>query len=471
MHREELEQLTKEELIDIILLQREQAKQLAELQATFVKLQADYEALKMKMDQRSKPPTNSKNSSQPPSRDQKGNTAKDKRKHRHGPPKGHEKHERQMVAQPDQVVDLRAKQCGHCQADLEGKTVKLVKVNQITELPEAKAEVIEVRQYETTCPDCGKVTLGKPPAGLEMDRTFGARLEATVVYYRQEQHMSYQRTQQALRNMHGVEISQGGIDQIMRRGGANAMRRAEPLQENVRQSAVIHSDETGSRVAGDNWWEWVFCTGKAIWHEIRFNRSEDVIRDFMQATKVDVWVSDCYGAQLKAPAKRRQLCLSHQIRNLQAVVDANPTLTWPRAMQVLFRYAIHLHHQRNQLSPDQFATQVARVEHHCDRLLQRSLSPPDAIRLKKRYLKHRDKLFVFLDRPDVEPTNNVAERALRPSVVHRKVIGCFRSEWGAKAFAALASIIDTAELSGVHAFDAIQSLFGPPSLPIPVGGE
>lgn len=471
MHREELELLTKEQLIDIILLQSEQAKQLAELQAAFAKLQADYEAMKLKMDQRTKPPTSSKNSSQPPSRDQKSNTAKDKRKHRHGPPKGHEKHERQFVAQPDKVVDLRAKQCYHCHANLDEKTGKLVKVNQITELPEAKAEVIEVRQYEAICPDCGEVILGRPPIGLEMDRTFGARLEATVVYYRQEQHMSYQRTQQALHNLHGVEISQGGIDNMMRRGGEHAIRKAEPIQESVRQSAVIHSDETGSRVAGDNWWEWVFCTGKAVWHEIRFNRSEDVIREFMQTSKVEVWVSDCYGAQLKAPSERRQLCLAHQIRNLQAVVDANPTLTWPRAMQILFRYAIHLHHQRDQLSPIQFAAQVARVERHCDRLLQRSLSPPDAKRLKNRYLKHRDKLFVFLDRTDVEPTNNVAERALRPSVVHRKVIGCFRSEWGAKAFAALASVIDTAELSGVQAFDAIQSLFGLPSLPIPTGGE
>jgi transposase len=78
---------------------------------------------------------------------------------------------------------------------------------------------------------------------------------------------------------------------------------------------------------------------------------------------------------------------------------------------------------------------------------------------------------VFLYRKDVEPTNNVAERALRPSVIHRKVMGCFRSEWGAKAFAALASVIDTAELSGIHPFAAFQALFGSPSLPIPAGGE
>ena len=90
---------------------------------------------------------------------------------------------------------------------------------------------------------------------------------------------------------------------------------------------------------------------------------------------------------------------------------------------------------------------------------------------KKRYRKHRDKLFVFLYRQDVEPTNNMAERALRPSVIHRTVMGCFRSEWGAKVFAALASVINTAEFSGIHPFAAIHALFGPPSMPILAEGE
>jgi transposase len=86
--------------------------------------------------------------------------------------------------------------------------------------------------------------------------------------------------------------------------------------------------------------------------------------------------------------------------------------------------------------------------------------------LQKRYLKHRQHLFVFLYRTDVSPTNNDSERALRHSVVHRKVTGGFRSQWGADAYAALASVIDTAALNGVNAFDAIQSLVGKPSLPL-----
>ena len=462
MAREDLEALTKEELIDLIL---KQAEQLA-------KLQADFEALKLKFEQnQKKPPTTSKNSSQPPSKDQKGNQPKGRRKGRHGPPQGHEKHERKLVAQADEVVNRVPQEGCHCHADLSGETGWLVKVNQITELPEAKAQVIEVRQHEVVCPECQQAQVQAPPCELEMQRTFGARLEATVGYYRQEQHMSYERTQKALLDLFGVEISQGGIDEIMKRAGKQAIQKAAALQVAVQQSAVIHCDETSSRVDGDNWWEWVFCSVNTVLHGIRFNRSVDVINEVMGQSQAEVWVSDCWGPQLKAPAHERQLCLAHQLRNLQAVVDEHPLLFWPQAMQALSRAAIHLHHQRTQFSPEHCSTEIARLERLCDWLLQRSLSPPKAQRLQRRYQKYRQALFVFLYRTDVEPTHNVAERALRPSVIHRKVTGGFRSDWGAKTYAALASVIDSAELSGTRAFDAIQSLFGPPALPIPAVGE
>jgi transposase len=139
--------------------------------------------------------------------------------------------------------------------------------------------------------------------------------------------------------------------------------------------------------------------------------------------------------------------------------------------RALFKYAVDLHHKRQNLSPEDFKLRVARVERICDRLLNRPNAPPEIGKLLRRYIKHRQSLFVFLHRTDVEPTNNVAEQALRPSVIHRKVTNGFRSGWGAEAYAAIASVIHTAERSGVHAFHAIQSLFGTPALPLQVGGE
>jgi transposase len=463
MSQEELEQLSKQELIELILLQ---SKQIAELMDAFKKLKADHEALIMKFEHNKKTPTNSGNSSQPPSKDQKKNKPKDTRKRHHGPPKGHEKHEREFVANPDKIIELHVSSCKKCQCKLEHEREELVRVNQTTELPEIRAQVIEVRQYEEVCPHCGEKQRAQEPEGLEMGRSFGARLEATVVYYRQEQHMSYQRTQQALWNLYGVEISQGGIDGIMQKAGEKAAQAVKWIENQIRQSKVIHCDETSSRVGGNNWWEWVFCSTQAVLHVTRFNRSKDVIDDVMKNHQAEVWVSDCYSAQMKAPAHQRQLCLAHQLRNLQAVVEIEPSTTWARAMQVLFRYAIHLQKQRGEISPEYYKQQQARIERHCDRLLARKLTEQHSRRLKKRYLKYRQCLFVFLYRDDVSPTNNVAERALRPSVIHRKVIGCFRSDWGVKAFTDLASLIDTAELAGVHAFQTILNLMGTPANPL-----
>ena len=100
------------------------------------------------------------------------------------------------------------------------------------------------------------------------------------------------------------------------------------------------------------------------------------------------------------------------------------------------------------------------MEHTLVDLIDRRVHNPLAQALLKRYRKHRDHLLVFLRDPKVPPHNNDAERALRGSVVHRKVTGGFRSDWGAQAYAAVASVIDTAKLHGQRSFDALLGLFG-----------
>lgn len=453
----ELEHLHREELIAIILKQ-------AELIAT---LQKELEALQMKLEKMQKPPPTSQNSSQPPSRDQKPGKLVNRPKRKHGPAKGHAKQARKFVAHPDHRVELKAETCRGCQADLQGQAGHLVEVNQIVEIPPAKAEVIEVRQYAVVCPACGQLEIAPAPEGLEMNRTFGARLEATVTYYRQEQHLSYARTQHTLWALHGVEISQGGLDLVMQRSGHKAQGAGAEIQATVQTSQVINSDETSTRIDGQKAWEWVFCTAQAILHVIKFSRGHKVIEEVMGDHHVEVWGSDCLPAQLKAPAWRWQLCLAHQLRNLQAVVDRYPDAFWPRAMQALFRAAIHLSHQRERLPVNQYQAEILRLGLLLRFLLRRTVSHPEARKLQRRYQKHHTHLFVFLIRQDVAPTNNVSERALRHSVVHNKVSRGFRSTWGAETYAALASVIDTAALKGQNAFEAIQNLLGKPALPLP----
>jgi transposase len=190
-----------------------------------------------------------------------------------------------------------------------------------------------------------------------------------------------------------------------------------------------------------------------------------VIEDLMGQQQAECWVSDCLSAQLKAPARRHQVCLAHQLRDLQRLLDHQPRLPWALALQALFREAIHLGKRRTELSPQGYTRRVTELEHRLDEVLHRRVRGVLACRLQKRYRRHREHVFVFLHYPEVPPDNTACERALRPSVIHRKVTNGFRSEWGAHAYAALATVIETAKLQNRNVFDSLVHLMGPPVLP------
>lgn len=173
------------------------------------------------------------------------------------------------------------------------------------------------------------------------------------------------------------------------------------------------------------------------------------------------------------PAKVFQLCLAHQLRDLQGVIVAAPRARWARQMQKLFRDAIHLRHRflDGEMTLEGFSRRVTEMENHLDRLLAKSLTNEAAGKLQARYITHRDKLLTFLHYPEVPPTNNESERALRPSVIHRKVTNGFRSEWGANAYAAIQTVIATAKLKGEEVFQAIVNLMGTPILPFLKGSS
>ena len=444
---ESLRELAREELIAMIL----------QLSERLERLEAEVSGRK--------PPPTSRNSSQPPSRDQKTNAAAGKHRRHHGAKAGHTKIERLLVDRPDQIIEVRPAACGQCGQNLSGVAASQTLRRQVTELPEIKPVVIETRQHELICPGCGTTQRATLPVGLEAGRHFGPRLEATVVYLQHQQHLSYERNQAALADLFGVEISEGGLACILERAGAAAAPLAEALRDEIRHGAVVHSDETSARVDGHNWWEWVFRTGTAVLHIIRPSRGRDVIPEVMGPARVGTWVCDCWAPQLRAPAQRFQLCLAHQIRNLQGLLERCPRLCWAREMQALFQEAIHLGKRRDELRPRGFQRRVTQIEQHLDQLLARPVTTPQAQALLKRYRKHRQHLLVFLHDPAVPPHNNDAERVLRPSVVHRKVTGGFRSAWGAHAYAALASVIDSAKLRAQPVFSTLIALMGPPVLP------
>src|SRR5262245_32444374 len=113
-----------------------------------------------------------------------------------------------------------------------------------------------------------------------------------------------------------------------------------------------------------------------------------------------------------------------------------------------------------------FQRHITQIENQLDSLLKERVGSEAAVKLLNRFMTHRDKLLSFLRYHEIPPTNNESERALRGSVVHRKVTNGFRSKWGDKAYANLQTIIATAKQKGEAVFQEFADLMSATVLPV-----
>jgi transposase len=461
MSDDDLAQLS---VADLIALVRQLAAQLAAAQARITELEVE-------LARRGGPPKTPQNSSTPPSKGWKRERPSAADGAKRGRPVGHPGTSRRR-AEPDWVVLCQPTHCATCGHGLEDAPQQQVGQSQVVELPPVQPVVFEAWRYAATCPRCGTTTMAAYPAGFEPTRVFGPRLEALWTYLHEGHHVGYARLAALGRDLWQLRVSQGAIVNALGRVAQRLAPQAAAIRAQVRASPVIGSDETSARVNGRTHWQWVFQTPTASYHVIRPRRNGEVVQEFLGDAVPETWVSDLYRPQLNAGAARHQICLTHQLRELQYVVDKEQS-AWARACQDLFRLAVHRAHQRDrgELWGAAYTAAVRKLETDCDALLATPVAGAEASRLWVRFRDHREQLFVFLYDPAVPPTNNASEQALRHSVVHRKVTGGFRSDWGAEAHAIITTVLDTARKRGADLLTTLHAALGaptaiPPGLPI-----
>jgi transposase len=399
-----------------------------------------------------KPPKTPDNSSLPPSRGQKGNAAEPAKGKKAR--KGHPGAARALAENPDVTRDIYAKRCA-CGATLEAAGQELAKAWDHVDLPPIKPVTTRINLFRATCPCCKVRVTAQAPADMPEGSPFGPGIQAAVAYLHGCQMVSFKRLTELFEGMFGLTISQGAISNILARMGEPFGAAAEEIAATVRGSEVIASDETSARVKGKTWWQWTFGCATAVYHVIAPTRGKCVPTDFLGGVKPKMWLSDRLAAQL-GHAEEHQFCLAHLIRDAQYAIDHGDTIFAP-GFKALLQDACAVGRRRPDLADATIAAHRRRLEKELERLL--ALKPTDAEGRKLRdtvYVDCSDKLFVFLKRRDVDPTNNESERALRPSVIFRKVTNGFRSEWGAQTYAALCSIVETGRRNGRSALTAIR---------------
>jgi transposase len=398
-----------------------------------------------------KPPKTPTNSSLPPSSGQKANVADAKKRSRKGRPGV----ARELCADPDVTRDIYAERCA-CGAKLRAADQVLARAYDHVELPPIKPVTTRINLHRADCRCCGNTITAAPPADMPPGSPFGPGIVALVTYLHGCQMVGYARLAEMLEGLFGLKISEGAIANMLARAAEPFAERAQIIHETVRNSPVIASDETSARVKGKTHWQWTFVAATAVAHLIAPTRGKIVPTAFLDGARPKVWLSDRLLAQCNHAAAH-QFCLAHLIRDAQYAIDAGDTVFAP-AFKAFLQRACDIGRRRPDLADTTIKAYARTLARELDRLLKLKPTNAEGRHLRDAiFVDASDKLLVFLTRRDVEPTNNVSERALRPSVIFRKVTNGFRSDWGAKVYADLCSIVATGRLNGRSPFAAIRA--------------
>jgi len=403
------------------------------------------------------PPKTPDNSSLPPSRGQKANAEPPASK---PPRKGRPGVTRALAESPDATRRFYA-QCCTCGSVLGEAGQDLAREYDHIDIPPIRPVTTRIELFRATCPCCKARVTARAPADMPEGTPFGPGIASTVAYLHGCQMVGYKRLTEVCQGLFGLTLSQGAIANMLARVGRTITEPAERIAAEVRASEVIASDETSARVKGKTWWQWTFGCASAVTFVMAESRGKSVPTAFLAGAKPKMWLSDRLPAQCKH-AQEHQFCLAHLIRNAQYAIDHGDTIFAP-GFKALLQDACGVGRRRPDLADATIAAHRRRLEKALQRLL--ACKPTDAEGRKLRdavALDCRGKLFVFLKRRDVEPTNNESERALRPSVIFRKVTNGFRSKWGARAYAALCSIVETGRRNGRCALTAIRDALATP---------
>ena len=311
--REALGALSKEQLIDIILLQQEQIETLMESAARVEVLEAQIEELKRRLDM------TSQNSSKPPSSNGPGAEARKRKrggKRKPGGQRGHEGHHRALlpVEKVDQVTGVKPCACEHCGRKLDGEDPRPER-HQVWEIPKIQPQVEEFQLHALRCPDCNKFTRASLAEGVSAG-AFGPRLQATIALLSGVYRLSKRSVQSVLADFFHIPISLGSISACEATVSAALAHPVHDAWQAAQSADVLHADETGWREANKKAWLWVAVTSAATVFMVHAKRGQVAARELL-GTFGGVLVSDRWGGY-NFYNGLRQWCWAHLRRDFTA---------------------------------------------------------------------------------------------------------------------------------------------------------
>jgi hypothetical protein len=273
----------------------------------------------------------------------------------------------------------------------------------------------------------------------------------------------YQKISRLFATAFGLSVTPSGLCQSNER----LARVAEPVYREIlralRHCGSVHADETGWRISGLSTWLWTF-TNSDLTIYTTGGRGHEVVVRILGKDFAGTLISDCFSAydDRELSGWLKQKCFAHLLKNLSEIHQSKIGMAakFSREVAQVLRDALALRTDKEILDPNIYTDRAAEIEAELDRLISpdRRLCDPDNLRMYNRLVKQRRHLFRFLYDAAVEPTNNRAERALRPAVIVRKTGGCNKTDSGARTHTTLSSILVTASQQGHNPLTYLAAL-------------
>jgi transposase len=381
--------------------------------------------------------------------------------------------------QPDDVVPHPPAQCSACGEDLAAAEVVGEVRRQVIDIPRVTARTTEHVAERRRC-SCGHETLGSFPAEARAPVCWGPEVRALAVYLMDRQHLPAERTAELLAELLGAPVSTGWLWQVQ----AEAARSLEPfvsaVKEALASSAVLHADETGTRIGVRKAWVHTLTSNLLSLLAVHDRRGREAFSDIGVLDRfAGTLVHDGYSSYDGFENFLHAQCGAHLLRHLTSVGKTDRFAPWCEEMTKLLLSARDASEAAADAGkkkvPARKATRI-RLRYH--EILDEAFSllppgPPPRLRhrggwlivereawnLATRLESGVDDVLRLLDNTAVPLTNNAAERSLRMVKLHDKISGTFRSNDGARDFATIRSYIQTAAQNGENRLEVLRQLF------------
>ena len=421
---------------------------------------------------------NSQNSSKPPSsnppsfqRAPKPPTGK-----KPGAQKGHKGHKRDLfpAAQVDAFVSQFPAQCEGCESPLVGEDPAPLR-HQVVEIPPIKPLITEYQLHKLSCQVCGKETRASLPKGVSTS-CFGPRLTAMIGLSVGRFRLSRRLVEELFQDFFGTKISLGSISNLEKVLTVALEKPVVAAREFAQKQAVGNADETGFRQKNVKSYLWVLVTHLVTVFQVWPNRNQAGAESLLGEIAERTIGSDRFSSYNYIANKNRQLCLEHLKRDFVGLSEkAGEVGVLGLHLASDVKQVLKIHREYKEGAHQEEHYQMKMESHkksiHKSLLACAELDQKKASGMCREILKHEEAMWTFTKKPEVEPTNNGAERALRHAVIWRKLSFGSQSERGSRFVERMLSVVASLRQQKrnvlewlTEAYQALLSKSTPPSL-------